>query len=82
MGDTAFMPDSAITLNASMTISALIIAATQILFLYNIIASLKNGEKGRPEPVEGHVARMADAGHAAQARQLGTFAAGGASLGL
>ena len=30
MGDTVFMPDSAITLNSSMTISALIIAATQV----------------------------------------------------
>ena len=50
MGDTAFMPDSAITLNASMTISALIIAATQLIFLYNIIVSLKKGEKAGPNP--------------------------------
>jgi cytochrome c oxidase subunit 1 len=50
MGDTAFMPDSAITLNASMTISALIIAATQIIFLYNIIVSLKKGEPSGPNP--------------------------------
>ena len=50
MGDTAFMPDSAMTLNASMTISALIIAATQLLFLYNIIVSLKKGEKSGPNP--------------------------------
>ena len=50
MGDTAFMPDSAITLNASMTISALIIAATQVIFLYNIIVSLKKGEKAGPNP--------------------------------
>jgi cytochrome c oxidase subunit 1 len=50
MGDTAFMPDSAITLNASMTISALIVAAVQVLFLYNIIASLKNGEKADGNP--------------------------------
>ena len=50
MGDTAFMPDSAITLNSSMTISALIIAATQVIFLYNIIVSLKKGEKSGPNP--------------------------------
>jgi cytochrome c oxidase subunit 1 len=50
MGDTDFMPDSAITLNASMTISALIIAATQILFIYNMIVSLKKGEKSGGNP--------------------------------
>ena len=50
MGDTAFMPDSAITLNASMTISALFVAVTQVLFLYNIIVSLKKGEKAGPNP--------------------------------
>ena len=50
MGDTAFMPESAVTLNTSMSISALIIAATQVLFLYNIIVSLKKGEKAGPNP--------------------------------
>ena len=50
MGNTDFMPDSALTLNASMTISALFVAATQILFLYNIIVSLKKGEKADPNP--------------------------------
>ncbi|MGI9260972.1 MAG: cytochrome c oxidase subunit I [Woeseiaceae bacterium] len=50
MGDTAFMPDSAITLNASMTISALIIAVTQILFIWNMIASLKYGKPAGGNP--------------------------------
>jgi len=50
MGDTAFMPDSAITLNASMTISSLFVAVVQVLFLYNIIVSLKKGEKAGPNP--------------------------------
>ena len=50
MGDTEFMPDSAITLNASMTISALIIAATQVLFIWNMIASLKNGKPSGHNP--------------------------------
>ena len=50
LGDTAFMPESAVTLNTSMSISALIIAATQVLFLYNIIVSLKKGEKAGPNP--------------------------------
>ena len=50
MGNTDFMPDSAQALNASMTISALIIAAAQILFFYNILVSLKKGEKSGPNP--------------------------------
>ena len=50
MGNTDFMPESAQTLNASMTISALIIAAAQILFFYNILVSLKKGEKSGPNP--------------------------------
>ena len=50
MGDTAFIPESAQVLNASMTISALVIAITQILFIYNIIVSLKKGEPAGPNP--------------------------------
>ncbi len=50
MGNTEFMPDSAVTLNASMTISALIIAATQLIFIYNMIWSLKHGEKSGGNP--------------------------------
>ena len=50
MGDTAFIPESAQALNASMTISALAIAVTQILFIYNIIVSLKKGEPAGPNP--------------------------------
>jgi cytochrome c oxidase subunit 1 len=50
MGDTNFMPDSAITLNAAMTISALIIAASQTIFIYNMIVSLKKGKKAGGNP--------------------------------
>jgi cytochrome c oxidase subunit 1 len=50
MGNTDFMPDSAVTLNSSMTVSALIIAATQTIFIYNMISSLKNGEKSGGNP--------------------------------
>ena len=50
MGDTAFMPDSAVTLNAAMTVSALVVAASQLLFFYNIFVSLKKGEKADPNP--------------------------------
>jgi cytochrome c oxidase subunit 1 len=50
MGDTEFIPESAQWLNSSMTISALIIAATQVLFIYNMIVSLKKGEPSGHNP--------------------------------
>ncbi len=50
MGDTEFMPESAFTLNQSITISALIVGVVQLLFLYNIIVSLKKGKPAGPNP--------------------------------
>ena len=50
MGDTEFMPESAFTLNQSITISALFVGAVQLLFLYNIIVSLKKGKPAGPNP--------------------------------
>jgi cytochrome c oxidase subunit 1 len=50
MGDTAFMPESAHTLNASITISAIFVALTQILFFINIIKSMKSGKKADSNP--------------------------------
>lgn len=50
MGNTEFMPESAQTLNSSITLSALFVAATQILFFVNVIWSLKSGKKADPNP--------------------------------
>jgi cytochrome c oxidase subunit 1 len=50
MGDTEFMPESAFALNQSITISALIVGVVQLLFLYNIIVSLKKGKPAGPNP--------------------------------
>ncbi len=50
MGDTAFMPDSAFALNQAITISALIVGTAQLIFLYNLIVSMRNGEKSGPNP--------------------------------
>ncbi len=50
MGDTAFMPESAFQLNQAITISALIVGASQLIFLYNLITSMRNGEKAGPNP--------------------------------
>ncbi|MCH7899237.1 MAG: cbb3-type cytochrome c oxidase subunit I, partial [Proteobacteria bacterium] len=50
MGNTDFLPESAQALNAAITISALFVAATQILFFVNMIWSLKSGKKADPNP--------------------------------
>jgi cytochrome c oxidase subunit 1 len=50
MGDTEFMPHSAHVLNESITISAIFVALTQLIFLYNMIVSLKSGKKADPNP--------------------------------
>jgi len=50
MGNTEFMPESAHALNSAITISALFVGVVQLLFLYNIIVSLKKGKKAGPNP--------------------------------
>ncbi len=50
MGNTEFMPESAFVLNQGITISALFVAAIQLIFLYNLIHSLRHGEKAGPNP--------------------------------
>ncbi|MEP1471094.1 MAG: cbb3-type cytochrome c oxidase subunit I [Halieaceae bacterium] len=50
MGTTDFIPESAQSLNASITISALIVGAAQLLFLINVIWSLRNGAKAGHNP--------------------------------
>jgi cytochrome c oxidase subunit 1 len=50
MGSTDFIPESAQSLNASITISAIIVGLSQLIFLYNIWWSLRKGEKAEPNP--------------------------------
>ncbi|MEZ5489924.1 MAG: cbb3-type cytochrome c oxidase subunit I [Gammaproteobacteria bacterium] len=50
LGSTDFIPESAQTLNANITIAALIVGVAQLLFIVNIIWSLKNGKKADPNP--------------------------------
>ena len=50
IGETDFIPASAQTLNESITIAALIVGAAQLIFLFNILWSLRNGEKAEPNP--------------------------------
>ncbi len=42
MGTTDFIPESAQTLNAGITVSALIVGFAQLFFIWNIIISLRN----------------------------------------
>jgi len=50
LGDTEFLPDSVHTINAAITIAALVVAGSVLIFLYNMIVSLKNGAKAPPNP--------------------------------
>jgi len=50
LGDTEFIPESAFTLNQSITISALFVGVVQLLFFYNMIVSLKKGKPAGPNP--------------------------------
>jgi cytochrome c oxidase subunit 1 len=50
MGTTDFIPESAQSLNASITVSALIVGLSQLLFLYNVFWSLRNGKSAGHNP--------------------------------
>jgi len=50
MGDTGFIPESAQSLNASITVAALIVGVSQLFFLYNVYWSLRHGKKAEHNP--------------------------------
>lgn len=50
MGDTAFLPESAAGLNASITVAAIIVGIAQLFFIANIFLSLKRREVSDPNP--------------------------------
>ena len=50
MGNTDFLPDSAQDLNAVITLSAIFLALSQLLFFVNVILSLVRGPKSDPNP--------------------------------
>jgi cytochrome c oxidase subunit I len=49
-GETAFIPDSIVTLNSFISIAVMVVAAAQVMFLYNIIHSYFRGEKSPRNP--------------------------------
>ena len=52
MGSTDFIPESAQSLNASITISALIVGLSQLIFIYNVFWSLRAGKPAGHNPWE------------------------------
>jgi cytochrome c oxidase subunit 1 len=50
LGKTDFLPDSVHSMNAAITISALIVAAAQLVFLFNMIRSLRYGARADSNP--------------------------------
>ena len=78
-----FIPDSAHAVNEAITIAALIVVATaQVIFLYQPVLEPAQRQARGAESVERDDARVADARHAAEARQLGAEAAGRLPLGV
>ena len=49
-GDTEFIPDSAATLNESITIAAIFVGVVQIIFFINLAKSYFRGEPSGPNP--------------------------------
>jgi len=49
-GTTDFIPESAQSLNAGITVAAIIVAASQIIFVFNMVWSLFRGEKASGNP--------------------------------
>lgn len=52
MGNTDFIPDSAQALNANITQAAIFVGVMQLVFIFNVIWSLKYGKKSDPNPWE------------------------------
>jgi len=52
MAGTDFIPESAQTLNAGITVSAIIVGVAQLLFIINVIISLRNDKKAAHNPWE------------------------------
>jgi cytochrome c oxidase subunit 1 len=50
IGQTSFVPDSAHSLNAFITVAALVVGATQLIFLFNIFWSLRHGRPAGGNP--------------------------------
>ena len=52
LGETSFIPDSAMTLNANITNAAIFVGVMQLVFIFNIIWSLRHGKPAGHNPWE------------------------------
>ena len=50
LGSTDFIPASAASLNQAISIAAIIVGITQLVFIYNLVWSLFNGKKASDNP--------------------------------
>ena len=50
MGQTSFVPDSAHTLNAFISVAALTVGAAQVVFLFNLFWSVRHGKEAGGNP--------------------------------
>jgi cytochrome c oxidase subunit 1 len=50
VGGTDFIPESAQTLNAGITVAAIVVGAFQFVFIYNLIRSYSKGKKADGNP--------------------------------
>src|SRR5919112_1590045 len=50
MGQTSFVPDSAHTLNAFISVAALVVGAAQIVFVFNLFWSVRHGKEAGANP--------------------------------
>jgi cytochrome c oxidase subunit 1 len=50
MGTTDFIPESAQTLNAGITVAAILVGLAQLIFIANVIWSIFKGKKAGPNP--------------------------------
>ena len=50
LGETAFIPPSAMNLNIFITVAALVVGAAQVLFFFNMFWSLRNGKSAGSNP--------------------------------
>ena len=83
LGDTYFIPDSVHTMNeAIITVAALVVAAVQMIFLFNLFWSLKHGKPAGGNPWRATTLEWQTPDTPPQARQLGARTAGRLPLGL
>ncbi len=82
LGETAFVPPSAHDLNIFITSAALIVGAAQLLFLFNLIWSLRHGRDAGGNPWRATTLEWQTPETPPAHGNWGARAAGGLSLGL